>query len=681
MATTLEEFEIKFKSDVEAKAKRDTAALADLDARAKHLVDTFGKMNRGERATAHAEAAKRGQPIADKMAKQNQSAAAKQAKEAERTAMKEAKAAEKAATKQAAAKVKAEKAALKESEKIAAKRAQDFGKGMEAMGGPAKGVAQKLSSLKEALGSSAGRAGLAAGAAGVLIAALVVLIATAAAAYTALAVFGMAAAAAARETRILGEALTGSAALGDEFAAVVDQLAGKVPLAKEQIAELAREMSLMRLGRRDMQAALTGVAVVTSALGDSAGQAVKSIVSSSAALRRFTLGARDIYGEYTALAGTGLKKADVLGALAKQLGTSLPEVEKRLALGQVTLAQGMKALEAAAQTRFGKTIAARMLSFDVQIRKAKESLANMFGGLKLEPVLVGLQKMLSVLDTSKATGSNLGKILTAGLQKVTNVLGSALTLAQPFFEGLIIGALEAYLAFRPMLRAIGDLAGKFDEAGGASKALDAGILIGSMLGTAFGMVAAALGAVAAAAARVGEFLMSPVESIAGLVTALGSAGSKAATALGDGLVNGIKAIGSRVAQAASDLAASAAGAIAGVLKIGSPSKLMRQYGEWTGEGYAIGVENETPNVERAAGEMGGAAAGAASPGARGGGGLPTLARAPAPAAGPSLTWNGDVYIGGQKAGGDVREQVRQGMLDAFTEAIGRMGAGLPQGAS
>lgn len=679
MAVTLEEFDLKFKSEGARVAKQDELALAALDLQVKGVASSYAALAQAsqrakafggkENAAAFKEIGKQAQKAGQQSPARDKRADAYFKREAEALSKRNAEGKKHldGLRDMIGGNQKAAQSAQKGGEAL-----KSLGQGAQAAGGPLGAMAGRLGSLGQL-----GRAGWA----GLLIAALAAIAAGALYAYAALAKFGMAAAAAARETRILGEAFTGSAALGDEFAAVVDQLAGKVPLAKEQIAELAREMSLMRLARRDMQAALTGVAIVTSALGDSAGQAVKSIVSSSAAIRRFTLGARDIYGEYTALAGTGLKKADVLGALAKQLGTSLPEVEKRLALGQVTLKQGMQALEAAAQTRFGKTIAARMLSFDVQIRKAKENLANMFGGLKLEPVLVGLQKMLSVLDTSKATGSNLGKILTAGLQKVTNVLGSALTLAQPFFEGLIIGALEAYLAFRPILRAIGDLAGKFDEAGGASKALDAGILVGSMLGTAFGMVASAIGLVVAGLRAVLGPIVSVSTAAVELVTSFGEVGSKAATALGDGLVNGIKSIGSRVAGAASDLAASAAGAIAGVLKIGSPSKLMRQYGEWTGEGYAIGVENETPNVERAAGEMGGAAAGAASPGARGGGGLPTLARATAPAAGPSLTWNGDVYIGGQKGGGDVREQVRQGMLDAFTEAIGRMGAGLPAGAT
>ncbi len=92
-------------------------------------------------------------------------------------------------------------------------------------------------------------------------------------------------------------------------------------------------------------------------------------MQSSAAMKRFTLGARDMWGEYTGLAGSGLKSMDVLSALAKQLGVGVGEVEKKLRLGQIKMKDGLRALEAATEARFGKTIQGQMLAINTQFSR------------------------------------------------------------------------------------------------------------------------------------------------------------------------------------------------------------------------------------------------------------------------------------------------------------------------
>lgn len=754
MAVTLEEFDIKLKSDIDATAKRDVAALQRLDSQVATAQKTLaglgaaadkagrariaaearvasaarqvaeagsgfggkvdvGKMRAAQAALAKAQSGLDGSKEAETSARsrlaaqkkeiealqatrpkiEQLAAASLKAKEASVARSKEeakastekAKSDAKAATetrrwaaeqtrnlrksdaeaksdrkRAAAEQARAAKTAAKELVKNQTEAAKAMGSGIQAAGGPLAGFVQKFDALV-----GLGGAGVL-GAMAVGFATLAVAIGIA---YGSLTLFGLGAAGAAREARILGEALTGSAALGSEFTAIVNQLARQVPLAKDKIAAMAQSLSLLRLGRRDLQAGLTAIAITTSALGDSAGQAVQAIVTASAAARRFSLGTRDIYGELTGLAGTGLKKADVLGALAKQLNMSVPAVEQALLAGRITLAQGMKALEAAAQARFGKTIAAQMLSFDIQVQKAKESLAGMFSGIDIDPALKGLKEFLSVLDTSTVTGRALKTVLTLGLQGTADALGGLAKLGKPVFQGMIIAALQVYLALRPIGRAIADVTGWFGKLGAGSAAIWVGKVAVYALAIGFGILALAAGAIVGVVYLVIAAVMALVAAVGGAWDWLTSSGATVATALIDGLVAGITSGAASVIASVTALASSAAAAMKAALGIASPSKLFASYGRFTAEGFAGGVEQETPGAQAAVVGLGDAVP--AMPGAGGG-----AARGGGPGTIVYLTM-GDVYFGGQKAAGDEKQRLLSWLIEQVTMAINAGGAGQP----
>jgi len=66
-----------------------------------------------------------------------------------------------------------------------------------------------------------------------------------------------------------------------------------------------------------------------------------------------------------------------------------------------------------------------------------------------------------------------------------------------------------------------------------------------------------------------------------------------------GLWNGIKAKFDSVVAKVKALASRLPKAVKKVLGIGSPSRVFRQLGEWTGEGFALGIESMTKAVELA----------------------------------------------------------------------------------
>jgi TP901 family phage tail tape measure protein len=84
---------------------------------------------------------------------------------------------------------------------------------------------------------------------------------------------------------------------------------------------------------------------------------------------------------------------------------------------------------------------------------------------------------------------------------------------------------------------------------------------------------------------------------------LGNLGSRlyqAGRDLIQGFINGIKDMAGAAIGAAGDIAIGAVDKVKGFLRIGSPSKVMAEIGNWTAEGFANGLKEMIPKVETAA---------------------------------------------------------------------------------
>ena len=66
-----------------------------------------------------------------------------------------------------------------------------------------------------------------------------------------------------------------------------------------------------------------------------------------------------------------------------------------------------------------------------------------------------------------------------------------------------------------------------------------------------------------------------------------------------GLINGIKGMASNVVGAINGVVSGAVNAAKKALGINSPSKVFTQFGKWTGEGLAIGIDSESNRVTKA----------------------------------------------------------------------------------
>ncbi len=641
-----EEFMIKMSSNIAAVARRDNAVLGSLDASMAAAVRNLSALDRAtmKAAAASAAQAKSVQQAAAEVQKLSAAdpagidakalRAARSRLGAEQQKLNALRAGEKALIGSSKAERAhfqslvqtgkgADKLASASNKAVAAQAKASAATGsvasaLGALGGPLAGVSGKLAGLAPVaeLGATAivalGTAAMA-----------VALVAGAAAAVVALTRFGLAAAEARRMSLGLGEALSGvSRRPAQEFVAVVDQLAGQVPTARAQLQSLTQEMALLRLGGRDMQAAATAAAFTASALGDSAGGAVKGIIQQSAAMRRFTLGARDMWGEFSGLAGTGLTKADVVGALAKQMNKSAPEVEKALILGRVKLKDGLRALEAAAQARFGKTIAGQMASFDVQVAKAKERVGGMFRDINLGPMISGLGEFTTLLDESTVSGKAFRFLFTTGTQAIVDGLGAGAKSGGKFFQGMAIAALQAYIAIKPTYNSVRDFLGMKQKPEWLT-AVNVGKVAFYALAGAVGIVAVSLALAAIPFVLIGaaiyglvagvkwgaDMVMSAVGWVLASVNSVTAAFNRLgwdglAMAAIDALVGVFRSGAAVVSDAVGNLATSAANAFKSALGIASPSKLFAQYADWTVQGYVQQIEAGQPEAAAATAALG-----------------------------------------------------------------------------
>ena len=73
--------------------------------------------------------------------------------------------------------------------------------------------------------------------------------------------------------------------------------------------------------------------------------------------------------------------------------------------------------------------------------------------------------------------------------------------------------------------------------------------------------------------------------------------------IGQGLANGLNASAGAVEAAAARLASAANAAIEAKAKMGSPSRITRQYGIWYGQGFINGINRMVTNVRHASEDL------------------------------------------------------------------------------
>lgn len=90
--------------------------------------------------------------------------------------------------------------------------------------------------------------------------------------------------------------------------------------------------------------------------------------------------------------------------------------------------------------------------------------------------------------------------------------------------------------------------------------------------------------------------------VSGILSAIRGAAGQMVSAGADlvrGFINGIQSMAGEAVAAAGRMASEAIGKVKSMLKIGSPSKVLKQIGQWLAQGFAIGIRKDIPKVESA----------------------------------------------------------------------------------
>lgn len=303
---------------------------------------------------------------------------------------------------------------------------------------------------------------------------------------------------------------------------------------------------------------------------------------------------------------------------------SLSAAQRAIQNGTVKVEDGLEALDAAVQAKFGDLARAQLLEFNFQLQKARENVGRIFGAVNVERFREALQDVLSILDQSTITGRALRAIAETALNPLFDWLAKGGPIAKAFFQGLVIGALLVIIAVLKVRNALRDAFG-----GSVKSAVDwvktamyAGVIAMALMTAGAVALAAALAVVAVSVL----LFLSPFLILAGVAVLVGAAIGSAITGIVDGfsaavdfikgldfaelganivdgLVNGITNGVGRVVAAVKGLGKSAMATFKSTLGIASPSRPFREFGGFTAEGFALGVEENTGRVRAAVDAM------------------------------------------------------------------------------
>lgn len=373
-------------------------------------------------------------------------------------------------------------------------------------------------------------------------------------------------------------------------------------------------------------------------------QSDRAISAIGQILSKGKLGLEELQGQLgdSANLNVGYVK-DALGEILKVRGKTEAEirskVDKLISAGSVDSKTGIKAVQMAISRMAGggeAGVAAMAASKSLggtlaQLSNLPKNLAMTFDLPGTEPIIAFGQAILKVLDLSKKDGAaaalqdsvgGLFKTITTvagaempgekgierflfgvadAIDSVDTVISNVAPIARALWGGMKEGFSEVSDALGPLASELGKLFGSQFASKGQILALAAreiGKGLAYIVVAAGGVIAVLLaigGVVAGIGAAIGGSFLALAGQIGSFVTAAFTAGVDFV----QGFVNGITSALGSVADAASSIGSTAVGAVEGVLRIQSPSRVMAELGGHTAAGFAMGVDGGAAPVDSA----------------------------------------------------------------------------------
>lgn len=353
--------------------------------------------------------------------------------------------------------------------------------------------------------------------------------------------------------------------------------------------------------------------------------------------------------------GQGLKlPLKGLGSLA-DMGLTVDDVAKKMGVSAKKLADELKSGTADA-SKFGDAMQQALIekgagpleklaNSSANIKKIfMENIGDMFEDIDIGPFMKEVKDLFGIFGQAQPSGQALKTGIGAFFQNVFVQATKVVPLIKHFLLDVIIYGLKAYIALKPMIKAIQDFVNSAEGSEKINWILDQLATVAKVVGVGILIVVGAFLLMWAASTAVAIALWALVGAIIGMVAegtqALTEWVVGAATAAYDfvaGLVEGISNGASQVIGAVKGLASKATGAFKSALGISSPSKVMMGLGGFTGSGFAEGISD-------ASGEVAGATEGLAATASEGLSGVSAAPAAGSAAAGGGRNKGGGISV-------------------------------------
>jgi hypothetical protein len=489
--------------------------------------------------------------------------------------------------------------------------------------------------------------------------------AVAAAAMGAAAVGGMAlsisAAEAKNDTLDALEAFVDTAGAANAVYDRVNNITSDIAMSQARGTELARDLSAAGVTNADaLTDAIKSIGMVESVLGSGAGSKIQGIIEKATAGGKFQMNAKQ-------LKGTGLQMSGVASAL----GITPKQLEAQMKAGKISAEKGITALTKAIDTKFGGVAAKQVLDFGAQIQHAKDNFTKLFEDVDTNGFLGALKDVLSVLDQNTSAGKALKFVVTSVFDGLFAAVAAVAPFVKAFFKGLVIIALQIYIAFKPLIKTIKDAFGGSNQSSVDSFA-EALSQIGQILG---GVITAAIPllqamfkymmavwqAVSFVAGIFWDWQVAVIGVVTDILGFLANIGAKfydIGASIVTGLVDGIKSMVSAPADALKNMASSALDSFRGVFGIHSPSKVMAQMGGHLMGGLEQGIDKNSASAQGAMSEAVAPPQASASGSASSGGGGMQISFEP-----------GSIVISGVQNAQQVAEMLPEMLADAMEKIM------------
>lgn len=436
---------------------------------------------------------------------------------------------------------------------------------------------------------------------------------------------------------------------------MTDQLSLDLGLANDQIEGMAKQF--LAIGVTDLptlKKAITATASAVALMGDAGGAAFQTLYEKIDLAGDGMLKLSD--KQLLKIAETGANVADI----AAEMGLEVNVLKTQLNAGTVNA----KAFGAALQDALIKKGAGPLENMANTLQNLgkilKENVGKLFEDIEVGPFLSQMKSLLGILDEGQPSA----QALKAGLTGFFNNVFAAATKVVPYIKhfllDLVIYGLKAYIALKPIGKAISDWANSAEGMSTLSAAFDALVTVAKVLGGIIAFVSVVVVAFAAtllgiqvAIVGVGYAILSFVsEAGAALSEWIGSAYTLASDFVA-GLINGITDGAAGVVNSVKGLADSATSAFTEALGIASPSKVMMELGGHVASGAAVGIEDGIPDVHGSATSLATAA-------------IAPMGEASGAASGGSTSTTANTfYITISGAGQDVMTLSREAMASAW----------------